>query len=490
MNKNKKIIVIGSGFGGIASALRMRAKGYQVTLLEKHPDLGGRARVFKKDGFTYDGGPTVITAPYLFEELFSLFNKKISNYVKIVPLDLWYRFVFEDKTSFDYTGDDNDMENQIQKFSKNDVDGYKRLVNFTEKIFDKGFTELSTKPFSNIKFMLKQIPALLKLKSYQSVYKLVSSYISNEKLKRVFSMHPLLVGGNPFTTTSIYTLILFLEKKWGIHYSMGGTGSVVNALEKLMKEENIEIIKNAEVTEILTLNNKITGVTINNEKQIHGDYTICNSDPPNVYKNLIKSKSKYGFLFNQKVKRMNYSMGLFVYYFGSKKQFKDVAHHTIYFGKSYKEHLNKIFDRKELSDDISYYLHRPSATDQSMAPKDHDAFYVLVPVPNNLSGIDWASEGERFKNLVLTKMDQTVLPGIKDNVISDFYLTPDYFENELATLHGSGFSIQPKFTQSAYFRFHNKSEIFDNLYFVGAGTHPGAGMPGVLSSAKVLDELL
>ncbi|MBL6857946.1 MAG: phytoene desaturase [Pelagibacteraceae bacterium] len=490
MNKNKKIIVIGSGFGGIASALRMRAKGYQVTLLEKHPDLGGRARVFKKNGFTYDGGPTVITAPYLFEELFSLFNKKISNYAKIVPLDLWYRFVFEDKSSFDYTGDEQSMEKEIKKFSKDDVQGYKKLVKFTEKIFDKGFTELSAKPFNNIKFMLKQIPALLKLKSYQSVYKLVSSYVTNEKLKRVFSMHPLLVGGNPFTTTSIYTLILFLEKKWGIHYSMGGTGSVVNALEKLMREENIEIIKNAEVTEILNNDNQITGVRINNEKEINGDYVICNSDPPNVYKNIIKSKNKYSFLFNQKVKRMNYSMGLFVYYFGSKKKFKDVAHHTIYFGKSYKEHLNKIFDKKELSDDISYYLHRPSATDPSMAPEGHDAFYVLVPVPNNLSGINWSKEGERFKNLVLTKMDQTTLPGIKENVVSDFYLTPDYFEKDLATLHGSGFSIQPKFTQSAYFRFHNKSEIFDNLYFVGAGTHPGAGMPGVLSSAKVLDELL
>ena len=490
MNKNKKIIIIGSGFGGIASALRMRAKGYQVTLLEKHPDLGGRARVFKKDGFTYDGGPTVITAPYLFEELFTLFDKKISNYVKIIPLDLWYRFIFEDKTSFDYTGNEKDMEKEIKKFSKDDVHGYKKLVSFTEKIFDKGFTELSTKPFNDVKFMLKQIPALLKLKSYQSVYKLVSSYISNEKLKKVFSMHPLLVGGNPFTTTSIYTLILFLEKKWGIHYSMGGTGSLVTALEKLMKEERIEIIKNAEVTEMLSHNNKVAGVKINNEKEIFGDYIICNSDPPNVYKNLIKSKNEYGFLFNQKIKRMNYSMGLFVYYFGSKKQFKEVAHHTIYFGKSYKEHLNKIFDKKELSEDISYYLHRPSATDSSMAPENHDAFYVLVPVPNNLSGIDWSKEGERFKDLVLTKMDQTVLPGIKENVVSDFYLTPDYFEKELATLHGSGFSIQPKFTQSAYFRFHNKSEIFDNLYFVGAGTHPGAGMPGVLSSAKVLDELL
>ena len=490
MNKDKKIIIIGSGFGGIAAALRMRAKGYRVTLLEKHPDLGGRARVFKKDGFTYDGGPTVITAPYLLEELFSLFNKKISDYVKIVPLDLWYRFVFEDKTSFDYSGNEMSMEKEIQKFSKTDISGYKKLVNFTQKIFDKGFTELSTKPFHNIKFMLRQIPALLKLKSYQSVYKLVSSYISNEKLRRVFSMHPLLVGGNPFTTTSIYTLILYLEKKWGIHYSVGGTGSVINALEKLMKEEGVEIIKNAEVTEMLSSDNKIEGVQINNKKNIYGNYVVCNSDPPNVYKNLIKSKKNYGFLFNQKVKRMNYSMGLFVYYFGSKKQFKEVAHHTIYFGKSYENHLNKIFDQKILSDDISYYLHRPTATDPGMAPKDHDTFYVLVPVPNNLSGINWSKEGESFKKLVLNKMDQTVLPGIKESVVSDFYLTPDYFEKELSTLHGSGFSIQPKFTQSAYFRFHNKSEIFDNLYFVGAGTHPGAGMPGVLSSAKILDELL
>ena len=485
----KKIIVIGSGFGGIASALRMRAKGYNVTLLEKHSDLGGRARVFKKNEFIYDGGPTVITAPYLFDELFNLFNKKISNYVKIIPLNLWYRFVFEDGSNFDYSGNDESMEKQIKKISPKDVLGYKKLVKFTEKIFDKGFTELSAKPFNNIIFMLKQIPALLKLKSYQSVYKLVSSFILNEKLRRVFSMHPLLVGGNPFTTTSIYTLILFLEKKWGIHYSMGGTGSVVNALEKLMKEENIKIIKNAEVTEILTENKNVKAIKINNSEVINCDYIICNSDPPNVYKNLIKSKNNYNFLFKQKMKRMDYSMGLFVYYFGSKKQYKDVAHHTIYFGKSYKEHLSKIFDKKILSDDISYYLHRPSATDSSMSPEGHDSFYVLVPVPNNLSKINWKKKGEEFKNLVLDKMDKSVLPGIKDNVVSDFYLTPDYFEKELSTLHGSGFSIQPKFTQSAYFRFHNQSEAFKNLYFVGAGTHPGAGMPGVLSSAKVLDEL-
>ena len=271
---------------------------------------------------------------------------------------------------------------------------------------------------------------------------------------------------------------------------MGGTGSIVKAIEKLMSEENIKVLKNSEVTEILSDDKKIKGVKINNKLDIECDYLVCNSDPPNVYKNLIKSKKNYGFLFNQKIKRMNYSMGLFVYYFGSKKQYKDVAHHTIYFGRSYKEHLNKIFNQKILSEDISYYLHRPSATDPNMAPVGQDAFYVLVPVPNNLSGINWSNEGEKFKTLVLNKMDETVLPGIKRSVVSDFYLTPDYFANELSTLYGSGFSIQPQFTQSAYFRFHNKSEIFNNLYFVGAGTHPGAGMPGVLSSAKVLDELL
>ena len=484
-----KLIVVGSGFGGIAAALRMRAKGYEVTLLEKQADLGGRARVFTKDGFTYDAGPTVVTAPYLFNELFSLFKKNIEDYVKIVPLDLWYRFVFNDGSVFNYSGNENEMESQISKIS-NDLNGYKKLITFTEKIFNKGFVELSDKPFNNFLFMIKQIPALLKLKSYQSVYQLVSSYISNEKLRRIFSMHPLLVGGNPFSTTAIYALILFLEKKWGIHYAMGGTGKIVEALEKLMKEEDITILKNAEVVEFLTKNKKITGIQLKNGSIINCDYLICNSDPPNVYKNLIKSNNQYNFLFNQKIKRMNYSMGLFVYYFGSKKKYNNIAHHTICFGNSYQDHLKKIFEDKILTDDISYYLHRPTATDPSMAPENHDAFYVLVPVPNNLSGINWKEKGDSFKELVIAKMEKTTLPNLRENIVSDFYLTPDYFEQELSTLHGSGFSIQPKFTQSAYFRFHNQSEIFSNMFFVGAGTHPGAGMPGVLSSAKILDKLL
>ncbi len=482
-------VVIGSGFGGIAAALRLKAKNHKVTLIEKHKDLGGRARVFRKNGFTFDGGPTVITAPHLINELFQLFNKNPQNYIQIKPLSTWYRFVFEDGSKFDYSGNEQEMKAQIKNINKDDVVGYENLLNFTKKIFDKGFIELSEVPFDNPFFMMKQIPSLLNLKSYKSVYALVSYFVKDEKLRRLLSMHPLLVGGNPFTTTSIYGLILYLEKKWGIHYSMGGTGKIINGMEKLMKEENINIIKGQEVTNIISKDNKIIGVKLDNNEEINADNVICNADPPSVYSKLTESKN-LNSLFKWKMKRMEYSMGLFVYYFGTKNIYENVEHHTIKFGNKYKEHLEDIFDKKKLNNDISYYLHRPTATDRSMAPEGNDCFYVLVPVPNNQSGIDWSVEGEKLKNLVVDKMEQSLLPNLRDNIVEDFYLTPDYFEKDLNTKHGSGFSIQPKFSQSAYFRFHNKSEIYDGLYFVGAGTHPGAGVPGVLSSAKVLDKIL
>ena len=483
-------IVIGSGFGGIAAALRLKAKGYNVTLIEKHPDLGGRARVFSKNGFIFDGGPTVITAPYLINELFEMYKKNPKDYINISPLKIWYQFIFEDKSKFNYSGDEDDMKKQIEKISKEDVLGYEKLVKFTKKIFDKGFTELADIPFDKPLVMFKQLPALLKLRSYKSVYSLVSSYVKNEKLRRMLSMHPLLVGGNPFTTTSIYGLILYLEKKWGIHYSMGGTGNIIKGFEKLMNEEGIIIIKGHEVSKILSNGNKIIGVQLDNEKKINADHVICNADPPAVYDELLKSKNNTSMLFNWKKSRMEYSMGLFVYYFGTKKTYPNVEHHTIKFGNKYKEHLDDIFNNKKLNSDISYYLHRPSATDKSMAPEGNDCFYVLVPVPNNQSKIDWKIEGEKMKNLVIDKMEKDLMPNLRENIIEDFYLTPDYFEKELNTKYGSGFSIQPKFSQSAYFRFHNKSELYDGLYFVGAGVHPGAGVPGVLSSAKVLDKII
>ena len=314
-----KSVVIGSGFGGIAAALRLKAKGHKVTLVEKHPDLGGRARVFKKNGFTYDGGPTVITAPYLINELFELFKKDPKDYIELSPLNVWYQFVFEDNSKFNYSGDEIEMKKQIKEINKEDVVGYEKLVSFTKKIFDKGFTELADVPFDKPLAMMRQLPALLKLKSYKSVYSLVSSYIKNEKLRRMLSMHPLLVGGNPFTTTSIYGLILYLEKKWGIHYSMGGTGNIIKGFEKLMSEVGIDVIKGHEVTQIISNENKITGIQLDNQTNIEANNVICNADPPAVYEKMLNGNTKSSLMFKWKKNRMEYSMGLFVYYFGTKK---------------------------------------------------------------------------------------------------------------------------------------------------------------------------
>ena len=483
-------IVIGSGFGGIAAALRLKAKGHEVTLIEKHQDLGGRARVFRKNGFIFDGGPTVITAPYLINELFELFKKDPKDYIELSPLKIWYQFIFEDKSKFNYSGNENEMKAQIEELNKEDVKGYEKLVDFTKKIFDKGFTELADVPFDKPFVMMQQLPALLKLKSYKSVYSLVSSYIKNEKLRRMLSMHPLLVGGNPFTTTSIYGLILYLEKKWGIHYSMGGTGNIIKGFEKLMNEVGIKVIKGNEVTKIISNNNKITGVQLNNNNIIDADNIICNADPPAVYEKLLDGKVIIHSYLTGKKREWNILWDYSFIILEQKRFMRNVEHHTIKFGNKYKEHLDDIFNKKKLNDDISYYLHRPSATDKSMAPEGNDCFYVLVPVPNNQSGIDWKIEGEKMKKLIIDKMEKDLMPNLKENIVEDFYLTPDYFEEDLNTKYGSGFSIQPKFTQSAYFRFHNKSEIYDGLYFVGAGTHPGAGVPGVLSSAKVLDKII
>ncbi|NBV93676.1 MAG: phytoene desaturase, partial [Proteobacteria bacterium] len=312
---SNKAIVIGSGLGGIASAIRLRAKNYDVTLIEKNSDLGGRARTFYKNGYTFDAGPTVITAPYLIEELFLLFKKNINEYVKIIPLQIWYQFIFSDLSKFNYTSDHKVNLQEISKINSEDIIGFEKLLKFSEKIFNKGYLELADKPFSNFFFMLKQVPSLLLLKSYLSVYKFVSKFLKNEKLRKVFSVQPLLVGGNPFSTTSIYALILFLEKKWGVHYALGGTGKIVTALEKLMNEIGVKIIKNDEVVKIITDEKNIYGVVTKSNKTINANIVVCNADPPFVYKHLL-DKNQNTFLFEKKIKRMDYSMGLFVYYFG------------------------------------------------------------------------------------------------------------------------------------------------------------------------------
>ncbi|MEM0909453.1 MAG: phytoene desaturase family protein [Pseudomonadota bacterium] len=480
--------MIGAGFGGIASALRLRAKGYDVTLVDQCPMLGGRAQQFNKDGFIYDAGPTVITAPFLLEELFSLFGKDLKDYIELVPVEPWYRFVYPDGSTFDYGGTVDDTLEQIGKISVRDKRGYLKLLQQSQSIFDVGFTQLSDAPFHRIGTMIKQIPALIRLKCYRSVWQMVCHFLQHDKLRQAFSIQPLLVGGNPFATTSIYSLIHFLERRWGVHFAMGGTGSLVKGLQKLMEEQGIKIHLNTKVTGLNVVDNDIKQVLTSSET-FDCDKVVSNVDPKHLYRQLVPKQSQR-LSAKIKTKYSKLSMGLFVLYFGTDRKYEDVVHHTIWLGKRYKTLLDDIFNKKVLADDFSLYLHRPTATDPSMAPEECDSFYVLSPVPNNLSGIDWEQEKERYSMQIIKALERSIMPDLSKHLVHHFAKTPADFETDYASVEGSGFSIAPTFQQSAWFRYHNKAEGPNNLFLCGAGTHPGAGIPGVLSSAKVIDRLI
>ncbi len=485
---NKHIAVIGSGFGGIASALRMKKLGFEVTLIERLGSLGGRARVFERKGYKHDAGPTVITAPFLFNELFDLFGKKIEDHLEFKSLDPWYRFYFHNGQEFDYRPSVEDTIKEIERFSKEDAEGYKRLLEHSERIFNVGFLKLSDKPFSSFWEMVKQIPSLFKLQSYLTVSGLVNKYLKNPFMRKAFSIHPLLVGGDPHTTTSIYALIHYLERKWGVYFCMGGTGKIIQELEKLAIEQGIKILKNTDVSEIILENNLVTGLRLNDHEVLNFNAVICNADPPTVYAEMIKGKTLKRTFKPEPL--IQYSMGLFVLFFGTKKQYPSVAHHTIWMSERFKELLSDIFQKKTLSEDFSLYLHRPTATDPSFAPEGCDSFYVLCPVPNLLGNINWEVEGPKLKDKIISELSQTIMPNLENVVEEVFWMDPNDFKKDYRSMHGAGFSIAPIFSQSAWFRYHNKDPQIKNLYFAAAGSHPGAGIPGVLCSAKIVEKVI
>ena len=483
----KKAIVIGSGFGGLAIACRLKKQNFHVTLLEKQKDLGGRARTLTHNNFIYDAGPTVITAPYLIHELFELHGKNSKDYFSLIKVKPFYRFIFSDKSHFDY-GDNllNMLRDIKQKYSYQDAKGYISLLKHSKRIFKTAYLELSDKPFESLASMIPYLPELLKIKFYRSVNNSVSKFMKNENLIKALSMHPLLIGGNPYTTTSIYLLIQYLEWKWGVYYAKGGTRSIVNSLEKLLNEVGVECHKNTEVIKINYSNQKITDVETTNGKY-EADLVVSNADPTTFYSKVLKRSP---LKFFNKPRILKHSMSLFVIYFSTKNIYKDVQHHTIIFNKRHKDLLTDIFDKKIMIDDPSLYLHRPLATDLNGQQNNSDSFYVLAPVPNNLSNIDWDKCGDKFADSIFDILEENALPRLKDNLVDSFFVTPDYFENELNSHVGSGFGIQPIFRQSAYFRYSNKAPEFSNLYFVGASTHPGAGVPGVISTAKATEKLI
>lgn len=482
-------VVIGGGLGGMAAALRLRAKGYRVTLFDRGPMLGGRARVFEKDGFRYDAGPTVITAHFLFEELFELFGRRMEDYVTLAPLNPWYRFRFPDGDTFDYGGTIEETLAEIRRFEPADADGYLRLPAHSEKLFNRGFTGLADQPFHNVWKMLAQAPALVRLGSHRTVWRMIAKYLKNPKLRQAFSIQPLLVGGSPFDTTSIYGLIHFLERKWGVHFAMGGTGAMIAGIGRLMQETGIDIRLNETVAKVTLDGRKATGVALESGASIAADIVVSNADPMHLFGEMLPA-GRLATAVKLKMRAARLSMGLFLLYFGTRRQYPEVGHHTIWLGERFRELLGDIFKRKTLAKDFSLYIHCPTATDPSFAPPGCDSFYALCPAPNLSAGLDWTEEAPRLRDRIVAALDSTLLPGLRSEITAELCLTPADFKENYLSYQGSGFSIAPHFTQSAWFRFHNRAEGIDGLYLTGAGTHPGAGMPGVLCSAKVIDRLI
>lgn len=482
-------VVIGSGFGGLAAAVRLGARGYRVTVLDKLDAPGGRAYVHRQDGFTFDAGPTVITAPFLFEELWALCGKRMSDDIDLRPVTPFYRIRFHDGEVFDYTGDAEAMRREVGRLSPGDVEGYERFVKTSEAIFRVGFEQLAHVPFSSWTDMARIVPEMVKLESYRTVYGLVAKYIKDERVRQVMSFHPLLVGGNPFSTTSIYSLIAFLERRWGVHFPIGGTGALVRGLVSLIEGLGGAVRCGAEVKRIVVEGGRARGVELASGERIDASVVVSNADSAWTYKYLVGQEHRRRWT-DKRIEKQRYSMSLFVWYFGTKRQYPDVKHHTILLGPRYRGLLDDIFERHVLADDFSLYLHRPTATDPALAPEGCDAFYVLSPVPNLKSGTDWGACSERYRRSIEALLERTLMPGLSSSIATSRILTPQDFQDRLLSFQGAAFGIEPVLTQSAFFRPHNASEDVAGLYLVGAGTHPGAGLPGVLSSARVLDRVV
>jgi len=487
--RRPRAVVIGSGFGGLAAAVRLGARGYDVTVLEQLDQAGGRACVFRQDGFTFDAGPTVITAPFLFDELWALCGRKLSDDVELRALSPYFRIRFTDGSVFDYSGDAATMRAEVARFSPGDAAGYERFVRASERFYRVGFEQLGHVPFDSWRDMARLLPQLMRLRCDRSVYDLVARCVRDPRLRIALSFHPLLLGGNPFSATAIYSLVAFLERRWGVHFAMGGTGRLVQGLVGLIRRQGGTVQCGERVEAILTDARRATGVRLRGGGEIAADVVVSNADPAFTYGTLLGGMKRRRWT-DRRLRRCRYSMSLFVWYFGTRRRYPEVAHHSILLGPRYRELLDDIFRHHRLASDFSLYLHRPTATDPSLAPPGCDAFYVLSPVPHLAAGIDWRVQAEPYRRSIAAFLSRTVLPDLEAQIVTSRIQTPLDFQDRLLSYRGAAFGMEPLLTQSAWFRPHNRSEEVDGLYLVGAGTHPGAGVPGVLSSARVLDTVV
>ncbi len=484
-----RAVVVGSGFGGLAAAIRLGARGWRVTIVEKLDGPGGRAYVHRQDGFTFDAGPTIVTAPFLFEELWALGGRALAEDVELRRLSPGYEIRFSNGETLQWFDDRDRMVAQIAELSPRDVEGYRRFMAFADECYRIGFEQLGHSPFGNWGDMARVLPDLLRLRGYRSLHSVVCSHVKDPRLRFACSFHPLFIGGNPLDVSAIYGLIPSLEQRWGVHYAMGGTGRIVEGMASLVARRGGSLRFGAEVSEIRVRDGRATGVLLASGEEIQAEVTVSNADAAWTYRHLIPKSARRRWT-DRRLQKARYSMGLFVWYFGTRRRYPEVGHHTILLSERYKELLRDIFKRKTLPHDFSLYLHRPTATDPSMAPAGCDAFYVLSPVPNLTGGVNWDSWAEEYRRAISRHLGDSLLPGLEENLITSRIATPHDFQENLRSVNGAGFSLEPVLLQSAWFRPHNSSEDVQGLYLVGAGTHPGAGVPGVLSSAKVLDSMI
>jgi len=485
-----KTIVIGGGFGGLAAAIRLQAAGCQVTLVEARERLGGRAYQLKQDGFTFDMGPSLITAPHLLRDLWAAAGRKLEEDLELVPLRPFYRIHFHDGRYFDYWGSAAEDEAEIAKFEPRDVQGYRSFLADTQRIYQRAFTELADQPFLTMGSFLRVMPELVRLGAQRSVYSFVSRYFRDPHLRMVFSFHPLFIGGNPFRASSIYSIVPYLERLGGVHFTMGGMYALVEAMERLFRSLGGEVRCGIPVEQLHLQESRAKGVLLEDGTLLEADAVVANSDAANTFLKLLPTSSAPKS-DTSRMNRYRYSMSCFLLYLGLNRQYPHLRHHTIIMPANYKKLISDIFDGQGLPDDLALYLHTPTRTDPSMAPEGGESLYILAPVPNLAHGIDWTHEAPAYRNKILRFLEQEVgLQGLEASIVTEQSFTPLNFASDLRSHLGAAFSIEPTLLQSAYFRPHNRSGSIDGLYLVGAGTHPGAGIPGVLLSANITSRLV
>jgi len=481
--------VIGSGFGGLALAMRLQAAGVRTTVFESRDKPGGRAYVYHDQGFTFDAGPTVITDPSALEELFALSGRPLADYVELLPVAPFYRLCWEDGTKLDYANDQAALDAQLRALSPRDVEGYQRFLAYSRAVFEEGYLKLGTVPFLQFRDMVAAGPALVKLQAWRSVYSMVASFIQDEKLRQVFSFHSLLVGGNPFETSSIYALIHALEREWGVWFPRGGTGALVQGMRRCFEDMGGTLRLSTPVERIEVEGGRVTGLIAGGAHHAF-DQVASNADVVHTYERLL-GHTRRGQSEARRLKGKRFSMSLFVVHFGLSRPQPQLQHHTVCFGARYRELIHDIFHGSEIPDDFSLYLHAPCVTDPSLAPPGCSSHYVLAPVPHlGNAPVDWDVEGPRLRDRIFDYLEKHYMPRLRESLVTSRMFTPQDFQSELGAHHGSAFSLEPVLTQSAWFRPHNRDAEIPNLYIVGAGTHPGAGVPGVVGSAKATAGLM